>query len=82
MRELQSHQEVIIPVETLEVRLNELFAKRGKFRGGFLSDPELIRIGPSLVTDRYRFASPQERHWIRDVLREHLAEWFPDVEAP
>jgi len=31
---------------------------------------------------RYRFASPQERHWIRDVLREHLAEWFPDLEQP
>ena len=31
---------------------------------------------------RFRFASPQERAWIRDVLREHLAEWFPDVEAP
>ena len=31
---------------------------------------------------RYRFASPDERAWIRGVLREHLAEWFPDVEAP
>jgi hypothetical protein len=31
---------------------------------------------------RYRFASPDERHWIRDVLREHLAEHFPDVQAP
>jgi hypothetical protein len=31
---------------------------------------------------RYRFASQDERRWIRDVLREHLAEWFPDVEAP
>ena len=31
---------------------------------------------------RYRFASPAERAWIRDVLREHLAEWFPDLEAP
>jgi hypothetical protein len=31
---------------------------------------------------RYRFASPDERHWIRDVLREHLAEHFPDMEAP
>ena len=31
---------------------------------------------------RYRFAGPDERRWIRDVLREHLAEWFPDVEAP
>jgi hypothetical protein len=31
---------------------------------------------------RFRFASQDERAWIRDVLREHLAEWFPDVEAP
>jgi hypothetical protein len=31
---------------------------------------------------RYRFATPIERRWIRDVLREHLAEWFPDLEAP
>ena len=23
-----------------------------------------------------------ERTWIRGVLREHLTEWFPDVEAP
>ena len=31
---------------------------------------------------RYRFASPDERHWIRDVLREHLAEHFPELDAP
>jgi hypothetical protein len=31
---------------------------------------------------RFRVASPGERAWIRDVLREHLAEWFPDVQAP
>ncbi len=31
---------------------------------------------------RYRFASRDERAWIRGALREHLAEWFPDVEAP
>jgi hypothetical protein len=31
---------------------------------------------------RYRFASPGERSWIRDVLREHLAEWLPDLKAP
>jgi hypothetical protein len=31
---------------------------------------------------RFRFASAQERRWIRDVLREHLAEHFPDMEAP
>ena len=31
---------------------------------------------------RFRVASADERAWIRDVLREHIAEWFPDVEAP
>jgi hypothetical protein len=31
---------------------------------------------------RYRFASAEERIWIRGVLREHLAAVFPDLEAP
>jgi hypothetical protein len=31
---------------------------------------------------RFRFAGQDERRWIRDVLREHLAEHFPDLEAP
>jgi hypothetical protein len=31
---------------------------------------------------RYRFASAEERHWIRDVLREHLAEHFPELDGP
>jgi hypothetical protein len=31
---------------------------------------------------RFRFASRDERAWIRDVLRRHLEEWFPDVDAP
>jgi len=31
---------------------------------------------------RYRFASAEERRWIREVLREHLTEHFPDLEAP
>jgi hypothetical protein len=31
---------------------------------------------------RYRMASADERRWIRDVLREHIATHFPDVEAP
>jgi len=31
---------------------------------------------------RFRFATVGERHWIRDVLREHLAEHFPDLAAP
>jgi hypothetical protein len=31
---------------------------------------------------RYRFASQDERRWIREVLRAHLAEHFPELEAP
>ena len=31
---------------------------------------------------RYRFASADERRWIRDVVRDHLSEHFPDVEQP
>ena len=31
---------------------------------------------------RLRVATQDERQWIRDVLREHLAEHFPDLEAP
>ncbi|HWX96372.1 MAG TPA: hypothetical protein VNZ01_05920 [Solirubrobacteraceae bacterium] len=31
---------------------------------------------------RLRVASQQERAWVREVLREHCAEHFPDVHAP
>jgi hypothetical protein len=31
---------------------------------------------------RYRFAGRDERMWIRDVLRRHLEQWFPEVDAP
>ncbi len=31
---------------------------------------------------RLRVASSEERAWVRDTLRAHCAEWFPDVKAP
>ena len=31
---------------------------------------------------RLRLASEEERAWLREVLREHCAEHFPDVQAP
>ena len=31
---------------------------------------------------RFRVASPGERAWVRDVLREHCAEHFPELQAP
>lgn len=34
------------------------------------------------IVARFRVATPKERAWVRDVLREHCAEHFPDVQAP
>jgi hypothetical protein len=31
---------------------------------------------------RFRAAGPAERAWVRDALRKHCAEHFPDVDAP
>ena len=31
---------------------------------------------------RFRMASQDERRWIRDVLREHVAEYFPELPPP
>jgi hypothetical protein len=31
---------------------------------------------------RYRVAGVEERRFVRDSLRAHAAEWFPDIEAP
>ncbi len=31
---------------------------------------------------RFRVASPAERAWVRETLREHCAENFPDLDAP
>ncbi len=31
---------------------------------------------------RLRMTGPAERQWVRETLREHCAEWFPDVQVP
>jgi hypothetical protein len=31
---------------------------------------------------RFRVSTQDERAWVRGVLRDHIAEWFPDVEVP
>jgi hypothetical protein len=43
---------------------------------------EVPTEGQKALLMRFRVATTDERRWIRDVLREHLAEHFPDVEAP
>ncbi len=34
------------------------------------------------LLERFRVASPVERAWVRETLREHCVENFPDVQAP
>jgi hypothetical protein len=34
------------------------------------------------LLQRFRAGSPEERAWVRTVLREHCAEHFPDIQAP
>jgi hypothetical protein len=46
-----------------------------------IADTEPITRQKELL-GRYRFASADERRWVRDVLREHLAELFPELTAP
>ncbi|HZO36475.1 MAG TPA: hypothetical protein VFB41_06315 [Solirubrobacteraceae bacterium] len=43
---------------------------------------EVPTEGEQQLLLRYRMASQDERRWIRDTLREHLATHFPDIEAP
>lgn len=38
--------------------------------------------GQKDLLQRFRVASQDERRAVRDALREHVREWFPDVEAP
>jgi hypothetical protein len=38
--------------------------------------------GQKELLGRYRFASAEERRWIREVLREHLAAHFPEMNPP
>jgi hypothetical protein len=38
--------------------------------------------GQKALLMRFRVATRDERTWIRSVLRDHLAEHFPDLEAP
>jgi hypothetical protein len=34
------------------------------------------------LLQRFRSASPDERAWVRQMLREHCAEHFPELQAP
>jgi hypothetical protein len=38
--------------------------------------------GQRELLGRLRMATPGERQWVRETLRAHCAEWFPDVAVP
>ncbi len=38
--------------------------------------------GPRELLGRLRLASPAERRWVRDTLRSHCAEHFPELRVP
>ncbi len=38
--------------------------------------------GQKELLQRWRVASQEERSQVRDALRKHLAEWFPEMSAP
>ena len=38
--------------------------------------------GQKELLGRLRLASPAERRWVRETLRAHCEEWFPDVRVP
>jgi hypothetical protein len=45
-----------------------------------IADLEITRQKELL--GRFRLASADERRWVRDTLRSHLREHFPELEAP
>jgi hypothetical protein len=65
--------------EDLWQRASELLFERLAVRWTIAGAP-LQRQRELLL--RFRAASPEERAWVRGVLREHCAEHFPDVQAP
>ena len=61
-------------------RAVEFLFERLAVRWEIAGTEPIVKQGELLA--RFRFAGPDERRWIRDVLREHLAEHFPELEAP
>jgi len=65
--------------EDAEQRALELLFERLAVRWTVAGVPS---EGQRELLGRLRMASPTERQWVRETLRAHCAEWFPDVEVP
>jgi hypothetical protein len=66
-------------VEDVRARAIELLFERLVVRWTISDVPT---EGAKALLARYRVATRDERAWITGVLREHCAEWFPDVKVP
>jgi hypothetical protein len=65
--------------EDAEQRAFELLFERLAVRWTIAGVPT---EGQRELLGRLRLAAPAERQWVRETLRAHCAEWFPDVQAP
>jgi hypothetical protein len=74
-----SHARAAANVEDVRARAIELLFERLVARWVV---NEVPTEGPKPLLARYRAATRTERDWITGVLREHCAEWFPDVKVP
>jgi hypothetical protein len=65
--------------EDAEQRAFELLFERLAVRWTIAGVPT---SGPKELLARLRMGAPAERGWVRETLRAHCAELFPDVEMP
>ena len=49
---------------------------------GALGGADVPTEGQKELLARFRVATPDERRFVRDALRAHLAEHFPELQAP
>jgi len=58
----------------------EFLFERLAVRWEIVGTPPIVKQKDLLA--RFRFASPDERRWIREQLRLHLVEHFPEMSPP
>ncbi len=78
-RELGAAREAGLSREDAEQRAFELLFERLAVSWTVAGVPT---SGQRELLGRLRMASPAERQWVRETLRAHCAEWFPDVPVP
>ena len=76
---LEGHERPAASREDAWQRAGELLFERLAVRWVIAEVPV---SGQRDLLARLRIASSEERAWVRDVLRRHCAEHFPDVQAP